>query len=229
MASPLGGLALGGTPRVALLALGQLLALLGLGLGLDDRGGDGGDHGLVRVVEERDALELGQVLEPERLAHLEPADVGLDRLGHLHRQRLDVDRRRRLVEDAALLDPRRVLGAVQMDVDGRLDRDVEPHFLQVDVADVAADRIPLVLLQDRRMRGALALEHDVEHGVQPRGAGEGGAELALADRERLRGRAPVEDAGNEALLAQAPRLGRAEPAPFLHLETKSVAGHGGGL
>ena len=123
----------------------------------------------------------------------------------------------------------RVLGAVQVDVDGRLDRDVEPHFLQVDVADVAADRIPLVLLQDRRMRGALALEHDVEHGVQPRGAGQRGAELALADRERLRGRAPVEDARNEALLAQAPRLGRAEPGPFLHLETKSVAGHGGGL
>ena len=79
------------------------------------------------------------------------------------------------------------------------------------------------------MRGALSFEHDVEHGVQPRGAGQGGAELALADRERLRGRAAVEDARNEPLLAQAPRLGRAEPGPFLHLETKSVAGHGGGL
>ena len=75
----------------------------------------------------------------------------------------------------------------------------------------------------------LAFEHDVEHGVQPRGAGQRGAEVALADGECLRARAPVEDARNEALLAQAPRLGRAEPGPFLHLETKSVAGHGGGL
>ena len=75
----------------------------------------------------------------------------------------------------------------------------------------------------------LALEHDVEHGVEPGRAGQRGAKLALADGERLRGRAAVEDARNEALLAQAPRLGRAEPGPFLHLETKSVAGHGGGL
>ena len=79
------------------------------------------------------------------------------------------------------------------------------------------------------MRRALALEDDVEHGVEAGRAGQGGAQLALADGERLRRRAPVEDAGDEALLAQAPRLGRAEPGPFLHLETKSVAGHGGGL
>ena len=215
-------------PR-GLLALGQLLALLGLGLDLDDRGGDGGDHGLVRVVEEHDALERRQIFEPERVAHLEPADVGLDRLRDLHRQRLDVERRRGLVEDAALLDSGRVLGPVQVDVDGRLDRDVEPHFLQVDVADVAANRIALVLLQDRRMLGGLALEHDVEHGVQAGRAGQRSAEIALADDERLRRRAAVENAGNEPLLAQAPRLGRAEPVAFLHLETKSVAGHGGGL
>ena len=31
------------------------------------------------------------------------------------------------------------------------------------------------------VRRALALEHDVEHGVQPRRAGQRGAELALAD------------------------------------------------
>ena len=35
------------------------------------------------------------------------------------------------------------------------------------------------------MRGALPLEDDVEHGMQPRRAGQRGAQLALADRERL--------------------------------------------
>ena len=112
---------------------------------------------------------------------------------------------------------------------GRLDRDVEPDFLQVDVAHVPPDRVALVLLQDRGVHLGLTLEHDVEHRVQPGRAGQRGAKLTLADGERLRRRLAVEDAGNEPLLAQAPGLGRAEPRTFLHLETKSVAGHGGGL
>jgi hypothetical protein len=45
----------------------------------------------------------------------------------------------------------------------------------------------------------------------------------------VRGRLPVEDAGNEPLLAEPSGLGGAEPRTFLHIETKSVAGHGGGL
>ena len=142
------GLALGGLALDSLAFL-ALLALLGLGLGLDDRGGDGRDHGLVRVVEERDALERRQVLEPERVAHLHRADVGLDRLGHFHRQRLDVERRGRLRENAALLHAGCVLATVQVNLHGRLDHDVEPDFLQVDVAHVPPDRVALVLLQDR--------------------------------------------------------------------------------
>ena len=227
-ASAAARLALG---RLALDTLLALLALdlLGLGLDLDDRCGDVRDHGLVRIVEEDDAFDRRQILEPERVADLHPADVGLDRLGDLHRQRLDVDRRRWLREHAALLDAGRVLGAVEMDVDGRLDRDVESHFLQVDVADVAADRVALVLLEDRRLRRRLAVDDDVEHRVQARRAGQRRAQLALVDGERLRRRTAVEDARNEALLAQAPRLGRAEPLTCLYLQTKSVAGHGGGL
>ena len=183
----------------------------------------------MQVVEERDALELRQVLEAKCVAHLHAADVGLDALRDLHRQRLDVQRRAGLREHAALLDAGCVLGAVEVDVDGRLDRDVEADLQQVDVADVAADRIALVLLQDRRVRRGLTVEHDVEHGVQAGRAGQRGAEIALVDDERLRAGLAVEDAGNEPLLAQAPRLGRAEPFAFLYLETKSVAGHGGGL
>ena len=86
----LGSLALGGL-ALGSLALLALLALLGLGLDLDDRCGDVGDHGLVRVVEELDALDFGHVLEPERVADLHRADVGVDVLRHLHRQRLDVE------------------------------------------------------------------------------------------------------------------------------------------
>ena len=182
----------------------------------------------MRVVQERDALERGQVLEPERVAHLHRADVRLDRLGNFHRQRLDVERGGRLGEHAALFHAGRVLGPVQVDLHGRLDRDVEPHFLQVDVPHVPPDRIALVLLQDRGVHLGLALQDDVEHGMQSGRAGQRRAELTLADGEGLRCRLPVEDAGNEPLLAQAPGLGRAEPRTFLHFETKSVAGHGGG-
>ena len=183
----------------------------------------------MRIVDEADALDPRQVLEPQRVADLHPADVGLDRLGHLQRQRLDGDRRCGLREDAAFLDPGRVLGAVQVYGDGRLNRDVEPHLLQIDVADVAANRVALVLLEDRRVRGRLPLEHDVEHGVQAGRAGERAPELALVDREGLRARLAVEDAWNQPLLAQAPRLGRAESLTFLHFQSKSLAGHGGGL
>ena len=116
-----------------------------------------------------------------------------------------------------------------MNLHGRLDHDVEPHFLEIDVAHMPADRVALVLLEDRGVHLGLTLQNDVEHRVQPRGASQRGAKLTLADGEGVRSRLPVEDAGNEPLLAQATGLGRAEPRTFLHFETKSVAGHGGGL
>ena len=52
-------------------------------------------------------------------------------LGNLHRQRLDVDLALHLREHPAFLHPRRL--ANQLDGDARLDRLVEPHFVQVDV------------------------------------------------------------------------------------------------
>ena len=67
---------------LGLLALGRLLALALLDLGLLDarRRGDGRDHGLVRVVEERDALGRGDLGQAERVADLQRRDVDLDGL-----------------------------------------------------------------------------------------------------------------------------------------------------
>jgi hypothetical protein len=97
------------------------------------------------------------------------------------------------------------------------------------VGDVATDRVALVVLENRRVCRRLALDDDVEHGVQPRVGIEGGSQRAFLDHDRARARLAVEHAGNEPLLAQTPRLGRAEQFAFLYLESKSVAGHGGGL
>jgi hypothetical protein len=113
-------------------------------------------------------------------------------------------------------------------LDRGLDRPVEPHLVQVDVRDVAAHRMALVVLEDRRMDGRLAFDDDVEHGVQAGVRVEGGAERALLDHDRARSGLAVEHARDQALLAQAPRLGRAEPLTFLDLEAKSVSGHSGG-
>ena len=119
-------------PRPRQLAL---LALLGLGLDL----GVGAETVAMTVScgssRKIDALDRRDVLEPERVADLHAADVGLDALRDLHRQRLDVELELRLRDDAALLHAGRILGA-ELDVHGRLDRDVEADLEQVDVADV---------------------------------------------------------------------------------------------
>ena len=184
---------------------------------------------MAQVVQEGDAFDLRQVLEPQRVADLHPAHIGVDRLRHLHRQRLHVEHTGGRREDTALAHAGSVLGADQVNGDRCLDRLVEADLLQVDVLHMTANRIALVLLEDGRVRVRLALQHHVEHGVQARRAGQGGAEQAAFDGERVSGPLAVEDARNEALLAQAPRLGRAEPLTFLHIEAKSVSGHGRGV
>ena len=84
-------------------------------------------------------------------------------LRHLHRQRLDVHLDRHLGEDAALLHPDGI--ADQGDRDGRVDQLVEADLLEVDVRDHAANEVPLVLLEHRRVRLAPIDDH-VEHRVQ---------------------------------------------------------------
>ena len=109
-----------------------------------------------------------------------------------------------------------------------MDRLVEPNFLQVDVRDRAANVVELVLLEHRRV-GLAAVDHDVEHGVQPARAGERVAQVALGDRDRVRLLAAVEDAGDQPLLAQAPRLGRAEDGTILNEQFDALTSHGGRL
>ena len=76
---------------------------------------------------------------------------------------------------------------------------------------------------------AAAVDHDVEHRVHAAVAGEGGAQVALGDRDRVRPLAPVENAGDQALLAQAPRLGRAENGTVLNQQFDALTRHGGRL
>ena len=71
--------------------------------------------------------------------------------------------------------------------------------------------------------------HDVEDRVKAVAAREHAPKLALLDTDRMRCvPAPVEDAGDQALLAQAPRRAGAPLLALLYLETDPFAGHTGG-
>ena len=107
---------------------------------------------------------------------------------------------------------------------GRVDRLVEPDFLQVDMRDVAANLVLLVLLEHRGVR-LPAFDDDVEHGVQAAPRGERRAQVALGDRDRDRLLAAVEDARDQALAAQAPRLGRAEDGTVLDHQFDALSSH----
>ena len=97
--------------------------------------------------------------------------------------------------------------------------------------DLPADRIALVLLEDRRVRGLLALEDDVEDGVQAVAARQDAPELALlhADRVGLLARARTGRRGSAPPCAGAATRGFPRSLALLDLETDSLAGHGGGV
>jgi hypothetical protein len=65
--------------------------------------------------------------------------------------------------------------------------------------------------------------------VEPAGAGEHTAQLALGNRDRVRSvAAPVEHAGDETVPAHATRFARAVALALLHLQLDPLAGHTGG-
>ena len=101
--------------------------------------------------------------------------------------------------------------------------------MEVDVRERSAQRMLLVLLQHRVMRRLLALDDDIDDGVQARGAREGDAEVTLADHDRAGMTLPVENAGNEPLPTQPSRVPRAglRRSALAHLECDPVVGHGG--
>ena len=126
-------------------------------------------------------------------------------LGHLEWQRFDRHLAQRLREHAALAHAGRIVGAVQLEGDGRVDRLVEADFVQVDVRDMTAELVHLVVLEDRRVRAALAVDLDVEDGVQPTCAGQRTTQFALLDADRMGLlSASVEDAGDHSFTPQAP-------------------------
>ena len=79
------------------------------------------------------------------------------------------------------------------------------------------------------MRRLLAREHHVEDRVQAVSARQHPPQLTLGNADRVRLLpAPVEDAGDHAVLAQAARVAGAPLLALLHLETDPFAGHTGG-
>ena len=117
---------------------------------------------------------------------------------------------------------------MELDGDRGLDRPVEPHLLQVDVSHAAPHGIDLVLLEDRRVSLALAVDLDVEDRMQAGRAGERAPELPLCDADRNGLAAAVEDSRHEPFPAQAARLGRAEPLALGDHEFGAFSGHSGG-
>src|SRR5207248_271827 len=99
------------------------------------------------------------------------------------------------------------------------------HLVQVDVDELPADRIVLVLLEDRRVRRLLILEHDVEDRVHARRAGEYAAQVPLGNDDRVRLPVPVEDAWDQTLTAQALRLAGSEPLALANLQFDAFTGH----
>ena len=75
--------------------------------------------------------------------------------------------------------------------------------------------------------GLLTRDHHVEDRVQTRRPGQGGAELPLADDDRARVSLTVENARNEAFLAEAADTARADLVgfPLGHLQRDAIARH----
>ena len=146
---------------------------------------------------------------------------------NLERQRLHTDLALHLREHAALFHADGL--ADEIDRDGRLDRLVEPHLVQVDVREASARNFLLVVLEHGRMRRLLTGEDDVEDRVQAGVAGQRAPELALGHAERMgRLAAPVEDAWDEPLVAQAPRVRRTAALALGDFQLHAFAGHLGG-
>ena len=209
-------------PRALVLGLGlALLALLAdqLGLLLDlfrllDLGGhdDRGHDRLLGIVEEHDALGRGDLGEVHGRRDLHPGDVDRDVVGNGGGQRLDVELVRDLLHHAALLDAGSLLGALDVDRHRRLDLLVEAHLEQVDVHDLAADRVKLLVLDDHGAGLALDLQVDQRGPVHEHLAQHAGVDL---ERRAVAVGAAVDHAGHDACAAQPAHGAAAVLGPVL--------------
>jgi hypothetical protein len=94
---------------------------------------------------------------------------------------------------------------------------------------VAANRVLLVVLEDRGVRRLLALEDDVENRVQAARAGQDAAQLPLGDADRMR-RVPasVQDTRDQTLPAQPTGRGGTARLALADFQLDSFSGHSGG-
>ncbi len=110
---------------------------------------DARDHGLVGIVEQRDAVRHFSS-ESRSVSPISSSETSsLEMLRNLERQRLDVTSFVTWLRTPPSLHADRL--ADERDGDSRLDRLVEPDFLQVDVRDRPANLVALEVLEDRRM------------------------------------------------------------------------------
>ena len=80
------------------------------------------------------------------------------------------------------------------------------------------------------MRGLLVVDDDVENRVETVRTAECAPQHTLWHCERVWLLAtPVEDARDQALLAQPTRLARSQRVTLMNLQTNSFSRHGGGL
>ncbi len=170
------------------------------------------------------ALRRRDAVEQERVAEVHPGDVDDERLGDGGREGCDLDLAQLVVEDAAVDDARRLLDALELDRhDGRrLLGEVDAE--EVDVRDLATDRVTVSGLDQDGLR--LAVEFDIEQGVA---RDEDDAKIRRCDRDR-RGILieTVKDPGDLASTAQATSLARAASLAGLDCERECFVGHTGG-
>ena len=127
-----------------------------------------------------------------------------------------------MVEDPAGFDAGSVFGTLELDHDIRLDRLVEFDLLQVDVAERAAHRVQLLLLDHDRARFAA-----VDREIEQRGAlGDHVADVAFGHLEGGRlGAAGVDDAGDEPLAAHAASVAGTEVGARGDVQSGACIGH----
>ena len=149
----------------------------------------------------------------------------LDRVGNVVGERLDGELARDVLEHAALARARGALGAEELELHGGLDRAVEAHAQQVDVQRVAAHRMARESLTTT---GVDCAPSTLRSSTAP-ACGEGGAQLARLDLERQGLVATaVDDAGDEALAAQAAHRARPSLAAGDGERGALRSGHSGG-
>ena len=204
-ASPGGLLAL----RLARALLGLLGGDLGIGgFELGDLGADrqDGHDGAVRVAGRRDAGRHRDVGQPDDAVHLHRTDVDDELVGDAPWCRGDLDRVDSRVDQTSAVGDRHGL-TLEPQWHRHRDLLVQVDLDEVDVRDVALDRVPLQVLDDGGVHGAV--DGEVEHGVRTGRAREGEAQVPAPDGHRERGHAVAVEHGRDDVVVAHAAGGRA--------------------